>query len=79
MRVPAVDYASMATTVDLTTLAGAIESDAELDAWRPVIGGKSAGFVALINTPGLPTPPTPLAVTSLPRPTHSGDLERDAL
>ncbi|MDG2026985.1 MAG: PEP/pyruvate-binding domain-containing protein [Acidimicrobiales bacterium] len=66
IRVPAVDTDVMATTIDLRILADAITSDAQLDDWRPVIGGKSAGFVALLNTSGLPTPPTPMAITVKP-------------
>lgn len=78
VRVPGVDVASMALTIDLTDLAGAITSDAELDAWRPVIGGKSAGFVALLRTPEITTPPTPLAVTVRPYLEHLALVE-DAL
>ncbi|MDW3219459.1 MAG: PEP/pyruvate-binding domain-containing protein [Acidimicrobiales bacterium] len=78
IRVPAVDVETMALTVDLTALAGAITSDAQLDDWRPTIGGKSAGFVALLRTAELTTPPTPLAITVRPYLEHL-DLVDDAL
>lgn len=78
IHVPAVDVDAMALTVDLTVLAGAITSDAQLDEWRPAIGGKSAGFVSLLRTADLPTPPTPLAVTVRPYLEHL-ELVDDAL
>ena len=35
----------------------------EMPRWRPVAGGKSAGMIALVNTPGVITPPDPLGIT----------------
>jgi hypothetical protein len=35
----------------------------EVDRLRPAIGGKAAGLLAILNTPGLPYPDRPIAVT----------------
>jgi hypothetical protein len=70
IRVPAVDQGSLPLTVDLRTLADDLGrdglSDAELDSWRPKIGGKSAGFVVLYRTPDVTPPPDALAITVKP-------------
>ena len=78
VRVPAVDPDAMPLTVDLTDLAASIDSEDDLDPWRPIIGGKSAGFVPLLNAPGVTTPPTPLAVTVGPYLEHLEQVD-DAL
>ncbi|HRD99975.1 MAG TPA: hypothetical protein PLV68_01680, partial [Ilumatobacteraceae bacterium] len=66
-----VDISRMGHVVNLTDLVrqlgtdGAI-SEAEVESWRPIIGGKSAGFITLLATPGLTPPPDPLAITVRP-------------
>lgn len=55
--------------VDLNELAESLGADggtiaeSAIDEWRPVIGGKAAGFLSLINADGVTTPETPLAIT----------------
>jgi hypothetical protein len=56
----------MATVVELGNLAANVYNEAEIDAWRPIIGGKSAGFLSLLAAPGVTTPLNPLAITVAP-------------
>ena len=62
-----VDVSTMPLVVDLTDLTDDLAADGlstdEIDDWVPVIGGKSAGFLTLLSTPGLTPPPDPLAIT----------------
>lgn len=66
IMVPAVDRGAMATVLSLTDLAERIDSEADVETLRPTIGGKSAGFLALIGAEGVTTPDSPLAVTVAP-------------
>lgn len=52
------------------TLDPAAFSIDEMASVRPLIGGKSAGFIALLSTPGVETPDHPLAVTVAPYALH---------
>ena len=52
--------------IDLGQLAASLHDEAEIDAWRPIIGGKSAGFLSLLAAPGVTTPHHPLAITVAP-------------
>ena len=74
VALPAVDVSSLPYVVNLTELVGRLSpgglSEAEVDEWRPVIGGKSAGFLSLLSTPGLSPPPDPLAITIRPYVEH---------
>lgn len=47
---------------------------ADMPRWRPVVGGKSAGMLALVNTPGVITPPDPLGLTIRGYQEHLGTL-----
>jgi hypothetical protein len=58
--VPPVDLENVAATVDLALL-----SFADVDAWRPVLGGKAAGLLALQEA-GVTTVDRPLAVSIAP-------------
>jgi hypothetical protein len=70
VSVPAVDITNMAMVVNLGDLVAQLSKDgvteAEVADWRTVIGGKSAGFLTLLSTPGLTPPPDPLAITVRP-------------
>jgi hypothetical protein len=70
IRVPSVDTTSLPLTFDLRTLADEVGrngvSEAELDRWRPALGGKSVGFLVLYSTPALTPPPDALAITVKP-------------
>jgi hypothetical protein len=66
IAVPPVDPAGIPLVVELEPLASTIGSEARVDEWRPVIGGKSAGFLALLAADGVTTPETPLAITVRP-------------
>jgi hypothetical protein len=82
VAVPAVDVGEMPLVVDLTELADELGAggltDDEIDEWRPVIGGKSAGFLTLVSTPGLTPPPDPLAITVRPYVEHLAPM-RDTI
>lgn len=56
--VPAVAWDEQPYVVDLAELEPVVA-----EAMRPVLGGKAAGMVALLATPGLDTPFAPLAIT----------------
>ncbi len=70
VAVPPVDVGAVPLVVNLTDLVGQLSVDgvqeSEVSIWRPVIGGKSAGFLTLLSTPGLTPPPDPLAITVKP-------------
>ena len=67
LTLPVVDTSTMPLMVDLTALVDELSAGgltvAEVDRWIPVIGGKAAGFLTLLSTPGLAPPPDPTAVT----------------
>ena len=76
---PDVDVSALPYVVDLTGLVATMSADggpteAEIDEWRPVIGGKSTGFLTLLSTPGLTPPPDPLAITIRPYVEHLAPL-----
>ncbi len=83
IAVPAVDPDDIDVTVDLTELATTLSSEAgpdglgdgDIDDWRPIIGGKAAGFLTLLNTDGVTTPDQPLAVTVGPYTRHLAQVE----
>ncbi|HEY1098054.1 MAG TPA: PEP/pyruvate-binding domain-containing protein, partial [Myxococcota bacterium] len=64
ITIPEIDVTDLDDTVDLATL-----SIDEADELRPVIGGKAAGFVALI-TAGVSTVDAPMAITIKPYVEH---------
>lgn len=66
ISVPPVDMATTPTTLSLTELAATIDSEANVAALRPTIGGKSAGFLALIAADEVTIPDTPVAITVAP-------------
>ncbi len=74
VALPAVDVSSLSYVVNLTELVGRLSPgglrEAEVDEWRPLIGGKSAGFLSLLSVPGLSPPPDPLAITIRPYVEH---------
>lgn len=70
LSLPPVDTSSMPLVVDLAGLvdelsAGGLTAD-EVERWIPMIGGKAAGFLTLLSTPGLAPPPDPVAITVRP-------------
>lgn len=73
----AIDRANpdMDLVVDLTTLAKSSPTAEEVDRQKPILGGKSTGFLTLLNTPGLTPPPTPVAITVRPYLEHLKSLE----
>ncbi len=77
IAVPPVDLATTPTVVSLTDLAATIRSEADVALLRPSIGGKSAGFLALIAADGVTTPDTPLAVTVAPYFRHLAFVEAE--
>lgn len=81
IAVPPVDLSAMPTIVSLTDLAAGIDSEADVEELRPTIGGKSAGFLALIGAVGVTTPDTPLAITVAPYARHLEQvtIELDAM
>ena len=66
IAVPEVDITSMPPMVDLGDIAPSISNEEDVDAWRPIIGGKAAGFLALLEAEGVTTPLSPLAITVAP-------------
>ena len=75
--VPPVDVAAMPTVLSLDELAAEIRSEADVEALRPSIGGKSAGFLALIAADGVSTPDHPLAITVAPYVRHLANIEAE--
>ncbi len=75
--VPPVDVAAMPTVMSLVELAAEIRSEADVEALRPSIGGKSAGFLALIAADGVSTPDDPLAITVAPYVRHLANIEAE--
>ena len=69
------DASSLPLALDLEDLATTIGSEADVERWRPVIGGKSAGFLALLSTEGVITPERPLAVTVAPYRQHLASVQ----
>ena len=61
--------------VDLTTVAQTNSTAEAIDRQRPILGGKSTGFLSLLSTPGLTPPPTPVAITVRPYLEHIASLE----
>lgn len=82
VSVDPVDVTDIALVVNLTDLVDDLSADglteSDVDAWRPIIGGKSAGFITLLSTPGLTPPPDPLAITVRPYIEHLAPL-RDSI
>ncbi len=77
VAVPTVDRASLPTLIDLTELTDTIGSDADIDRWRPIIGGKSAGFLTLMAAPNVTAPPNPQAITVAPYLDHLATLDTE--
>lgn len=75
ISVPPIDLATAPTTLSLNEVARTVASEADVAALRPTIGGKSAGFLALIAAGGVTTPDTPLAVTVAPYFRHLAQVE----
>jgi hypothetical protein len=72
-----INEASLPLIVDLTKLANDDDvTTAVLDRWRPIIGGKSAGFLSLLSTPELTPPVNPMAITVRPYIEHVKPLRR---
>jgi hypothetical protein len=49
-------------------------SETDLETWRPIIGGKSAGMLALLDVDGVAPPPDPIAITVKPYVEHLAPL-----
>ena len=80
IAVPPIDVSGMYLVVNLDDLVVQLSADgalteADVDDWRPIIGGKSAGFLTLLATPGLTPPPDPLAITIRPYVEHLAPLK----
>ncbi|MCX6523055.1 MAG: hypothetical protein NTZ21_20555 [Actinobacteria bacterium] len=78
LALPTVDTSTMPVVVDLTDLVAELSAGglttAEVDRWVPAIGGKAAGFLTLLSTPGLTPPPDPMAITVRPYLEHLAPL-----
>ncbi len=77
IAVPAVPIDWTPTTMDIADLARSIRTEEDLDRLRPIIGGKSAGLVALYlaaRTKGVSVPPDALAITVRPFIIHSAQF-----
>jgi len=59
----------------LEDLAATITDDADIGGLRPAIGGKAAGFLNLIATPGVPVPDGALVITVGPYFEHMATLD----
>jgi hypothetical protein len=70
--VPPVDFSNAPYAIDLT--AHALD---EADALRPLIGGKAAGFLALLEPKTVTTPDWPMALTGRAYREHIAPLESD--
>ncbi|MFW2381100.1 MAG: PEP/pyruvate-binding domain-containing protein [Acidimicrobiales bacterium] len=66
ISVPPVDIDSTPLVVFLDSAAADIRTESDIEALRPVIGGKSAGFLTLLAADGVTTPERPLAITVRP-------------
>lgn len=75
--VPPIDMAATPTILSLNELAATIRSESDIAVVRSVIGGKSAGFLALIAADGVTMPDTPLAITVAPYFRHLEVLESE--
>jgi hypothetical protein len=64
------DLAEVPIVVDLSSVAAQSPTQAELDALVPLIGGKSAGFVTLLQAPSVNPPPDSIAITIAPYRQH---------
>lgn len=76
IAVPLVEE-SVATSLSLDDLANSVHSEADVAALRPLIGGKSAGFLALIAAEGVTMPESPLAITVAPYFRHLALVEAE--
>lgn len=70
IAVPAIDLPNTPLVVFLDNTADEITTEADVARLRPVIGGKSAGFLALLGAENVTTPLSPLAVTIRPYAEH---------
>ncbi len=77
VSVPQVDLDATATVMSLTELAATIDDEDDVEELRPVIGGKSAGFLALLGAEGVTTPDFPLAITVAPYFDHLTKVEAE--
>ena len=75
--VPPIDLATTPTVMSLTELASSIDTEADVAALRPSIGGKSAGFLTLIAAEGVTIPDVPLAITVAPYFRHLESIEAE--
>lgn len=78
ISVPPVVGDELPLAVSLVEIARTIQAESDVEDWRPVIGGKSAGFLALLGADGVTTPETPLAITVRPYLEHLASVQ-DAL
>lgn len=63
VAVPPVDIDALPLTVDLATFSERPIAETDLDALRPEIGGKAAGFIALAAPGTVTMPDRPMAIT----------------
>jgi hypothetical protein len=63
--VPAVDLTNVELTYDVGALSFADEAT-----WRPILGGKAAGFIALLDAGDVTCPDSPLAISIKPYVEH---------
>lgn len=76
ISVPRADLDDVPIVIDLSDLAREITSEGDVARWRPIIGGKSAGFLTLLGTPGVSIPHRPLAISVEPYLDHLAEVER---
>jgi len=76
ISVPPADLDDVPAVIDLSELAREITNDDGLARWRPVIGGKSTGFLTLLDTPGVNIAHRPLAITVEPYLDHLAEVEQ---
>ncbi len=72
---PPVAIDDMPLVISLDEIAPTITSEADVETWRPIIGGKSAGFLALLGADGVTTPDRPLAITVRPYLEHLASVQ----
>ena len=76
IAVAPVDIDGVPTVVDLDELATTIDSEADIERWRPIVGGKAAGFLTLLAADGVTAPDRPVAITVAPYVEHLATVRR---
>ncbi len=76
IAVTPVDVDGIPTVVALDELADTVDSEVEIEPWRPIVGGKAAGFLSLLAADGVTAPDRPLAITVAPYVEHLATVQR---